>query len=41
MEKRVVADGYIFDFSDDALDAYVFDSAEHNGIRNIMGSLIS
>lgn len=39
MEKRVVADGYIFDFSDDALDAYVFDSAEHNGIRNIMGSV--
>lgn len=36
MSKQVITDGYIFDFNNDALDAYVFDSAEYNGIRNIM-----
>lgn len=28
MAKQVVADGYMFDFTDAVLDAYVFDSPE-------------
>ncbi len=35
-EQRLATDGYVFDFAEDACDAYVFDSPEHNGIRNVM-----
>lgn len=39
MAIRVAADGYVFDFADEALDAYVFDSSEYNGIQNVMKSV--
>lgn len=35
MAKQVVADGYMFDFTDAVLDAYVFDSSEYNGVKNM------
>ena len=39
MAKQVVTDGYVFDFSDDAQDAYVFDDNAHHGVRNMMKSV--
>lgn len=39
MAKQVVADGYMFDFTDAVLDAYVFDSPEYNGVQNKMKSV--
>lgn len=36
MSKQVSADGYIFDFSDDIIDAFVFDSPEyHDGLQSM------
>ena len=31
MAKQVSADGYVFDFGEDLVDAFVFDSPEHHG----------
>lgn len=31
MVKRVSVDGYVFDFGEDVVDAFVFDSEEHHG----------
>lgn len=35
-ERELTTDGYVFNFAQDACDAYIFDSPEHNGIRNVM-----
>lgn len=36
MAVQVSTDGYVFDFTGDVIDAYVFDSPEHNGAKNVM-----
>ena len=36
MATQITTDGYIFDFADDVIDAYIFDSQEHNSIQNMM-----
>ncbi len=33
---QISTDGYVFDFAGDVIDAFVFDSPEHNGMRHVM-----
>lgn len=39
MAKQVKTDGFVFDLNNDAKNAFVFDNATHNGIRNMMKSV--
>ena len=36
MALQVSTDGYVFDFAGDVIDAFVFDSPEHNGTQSVM-----
>ncbi len=39
MAMQVETDGFVFDFNNKVQNAFVFDSAMHNGIRNMMKSV--
>lgn len=39
MMKQIEADGYVFNFADDVVEAIVFDSIEYNGVQHAMKSV--
>lgn len=39
MARQISADGYVFDFKEDILDAILFDSPKYNGAKNMMKSV--